>query len=135
MRGYDFQVCAVVCDKKRMPTLKGKHDDFLLETFGAVMEHARDMGLLDAANVKYDEAGSNAFQRQLSSSLLTKVNGTERGKYIKQCEPQGSKGNNLIQLVDMLCGTIARPYNKPHRREQDHQQTIKHRIHSVLKWP
>ncbi len=132
---HDFQVCAVVCDKKRMPTLKEKHDSFLLEAFSAVMEHARDKGLLHAANVKYDEAGGNAFQKKLSSALLTKVNGMDRGKHIKQCEPQGSKGNDLIQLVDMICGAVARPYNKPQRKEGDYLETIKHRMHPVLEWP
>ncbi len=55
---------------------------------------------------------------------------------VKRCEPQSSNGNNLIQLVDMICGAIARPYNKPHKAERDYLETIiKHRITSVLEWP
>lgn len=135
IRNHDFIVVAAVCDKGKLQTLKGNHAEFLLSTFGATMEHARDKGLLDAANIKYDEAGGNAFQRKLSSQLMAKVNGAERGKYIKQCEPQSSTGNNLIQLADMVCGAIARPYNKPQRQSEVYMETIKHRVDSVLQWP
>lgn len=131
----DFRVVAAVCDKRKLQTLKGNHAEFLLSTFGAAMEHARDRGLLDAVNIKYDEAGGNAFQRKLSSQLMAKVNGEEQGRYIKHCEPQSSTGNNLIQLADMVCGAIARPYNKPQRQSESYSEIIKHRIDSVLQWP
>jgi len=135
IRNHDFKVVAAVCDKGKLQTLKGNHAEFLLATFGAAMGHARNKGLLDAVNIKYDEAGGNAFQRKLSSQLMAKVNGVERGRYIKQCEPQSSTGNNLIQLADMVCKAIARPYNKSQRQSQAYQEIIKHRIDSVLQWP
>ena len=134
IKPHDFQVIAAVC-RKRNVHLQGNHAEFLLSAFGAVLEHARDRGLLTAANIKYDEAGGSAFQKKLSSQLLARVNGIEPGKYIKRCEPQSSDGNNLIQLVDMVCGAIARPYNKPDKKEQNHLELIKHRIYSVLEWP
>ena len=135
VRKRDFQVVAAVCDKSKLQSLKGDHAEFLLSTFGAVMEYAKERGLLDAASIKYDEAGGNAFQRKLSSHLLAKVNGTETGKYIKRCDPQSSVGNNLIQLVDMVCGAIARPYNKPQKQSENYLELIKHRVNSVLEWP
>lgn len=132
---HDFQVVAAVCHKRGVQSLQGSHAEFLLSGFGAVLEHARDRGLLAGANIKYDEAGGSAFQKKLSSQLLARVNGAETGKYIKRCEPQASDGNNLIQLVDMICGAIARPYNKPHKKEQNGLELIKHRMNSVLEWP
>ena len=133
IQGYDFTVFAVVCDKSKL-NLRDKHEDFLLAVFGAVLEGARDAGLLQAANLKYDEAGGNAFQKKLASALLAKINGVDSGRFIARCEPQRSKGNNLIQLTDMICGAIARPYNKP-GKGQDYLETIKHRVYSVLQWP
>lgn len=135
IKPHDFQVIAAVCNKRSVQSLQGSHAEFLLSGFGAVMEHARELGLLTGANIKYDEAGGSAFQKKLSSQLLARVNGTEIGRYVKRCEPQSSDGNNLIQLVDMVCGAIARPYNKPHKREQNGLELIKHRINSVLEWP
>lgn len=132
---HDFKVIASVCDKSRTQSLKDNHGGLLLASFRATLEHARDRGLLDACTVKYDEAGSNAFQKKLSSDLLAQVNGSDTGKYIKQCDPQKSTGNNLIQLVDMICGAIARPYNKPERESRDLLKQIKHRVNSVLEWP
>ena len=61
IRNHDFIVVAAVCDKGKLRTLKGNHAEFLLSTFGAAMEHARDRGLIDAANIKYDEAGGECF--------------------------------------------------------------------------
>lgn len=135
VKSYRFQGLSVVCDKSRLLSLKDDHDGFLLSTFGAALEIARDRGLLTAANVKYDEAGGSAFDKKLSSSLMARINGQEAGKYVKMIEPQVSSGNNLIQMVDMVCGAIARPYNKPQRREQDHLKIIKHRMYAVLEWP
>jgi len=136
---YDFQMLALVCDKRKLLSLKDDHDAFLLSTFGAALEHARDAGLLEAANIKYDESGSSSFQKRLSSALMKKVNGADPGKYVKRIDPQGSAGNNLIQLADMLCGAVARPYNKPQRTEKKSQQAtleiIKHRGYTVLEWP
>ncbi len=132
---YDFQVIASVCDKSRTQSLKDNHGGLLLASFRATLEHARDRGLLDACTIKYDEAGNNAFQKKFSSDLLTQINGSDTGRYIKQCDPQKSTGNNLIQLVDMICGAIARPYNKPERESADLLKQIKHRVNSVLEWP
>ena len=132
---HDFKVIASVCDKNRIQSLKDNHAGLLLASFRATLEHARDKGLLDACAIKYDEAGSNAFQKKLSSDLLAQVNGSDTGRYIKQCDPQKSTGNNLIQLVDMVCGAIARPYNKPERESRDLLKLVKHRVNSVLEWP
>ena len=77
---YDFTVFAVVCDKSRLQSMKGRHEDFLLEVFGAALEGARDARLLQAANLKYDEAGGNAFQKKLASALLAKINRLEMGE-------------------------------------------------------
>ncbi len=135
LRGAEFTVFAVVCDKTRLQTLKGKHEELLMTAFGAALEGARDAGLLHATSLKYDEAGGNAFQKKLASGLLAKINGAEPGRYISRCEPQRSKGNALIPLADMVCGAIARPYNKPQRQDGDYRELIKHRVNSVLLWP
>ena len=132
---HDFQVVASVCNKSRIQSLKDNHAGLLLASFAATLEHAREKGLLNACAIKYDEAGNNAFQRKLSSSLLAQVNGQEAGRYVKRCDPQKSTGNNLIQIVDMICGAIARPYNKPERESRDLLKLIKHRVDSVLEWP
>ena len=134
IRGYDFTVLAAVCDKSK---LSGgvKPEEFLLTAFGAVLEGAREAGLLRAASLKYDEAGTRAFGKKFASSLLAKINGPDTGKYVTRLEPQGSRGNDLIQMADMVCGAIARPYNKPQRKELNHLATIKHRVNSVLEWP
>ena len=135
IREYEFTVFAIVCDKSKLQSLKGNHEDFLLAAFGTALEGARNAGLLYATNLKYDETGGNAFQKKLASALLSKINGAANGKYITRCEPQGSENNNLIQLADMVCGAIARPYNNPQRKDRDYLEIIKHRIYSVLKWP
>ena len=135
VRKHDFKVIASVCKKSGIQSLKGNHAGILLASFSTLMEYARDTGLLDSANIKYDEAGNNAFQKKLSSSLLAKVNGPDAGRFIKRCEPQRSAGNNLLQLVDMICGAVARPYNKPARESQDLLKIIKHRVYPVHEWP
>jgi hypothetical protein len=135
VREFDFGVFALVVNKTQLNPFK--HDEFILTSFKVAMEEAQKRGLLDKANVKFDETGGNAFQKKLASALLYHINGNERGKYIQQFIPERSTGSNLIQLADMVCGAVARPHNSPNRKEHKHLKLLKHQINddSVLEWP
>lgn len=135
VKAFEFNVFALIVDKSRLQPFK--HDDFLLHSFGVVMEEAKKRELLNNANLKFDDTGTYAFKKQLASALLAQVNKKESGKFIKQFSPQGSKGSNLIQLADMVCGAIARPYSSSARKKGGYLEIIKHRVpdESVLVWP
>ena len=97
---HDFQVVASVCNKSRIQSLKDNHAGLLLASFGATLEHARDRGLLGACTVKYDEAGSNAFQKKLSSDLLAQVNGSGHRQIHQAVRPAKIYGKQS----DSACG-------------------------------
>ena len=102
---HDFQVIASVCDKSRIQSLKDNHAGLLLASFCATLEHARNKGLLDACTIKYDEAGSNAFQKKLSSDLLAQVNGLDTRQIHQAVRPAKVHGKQSYSACgyDLRC--------------------------------
>ena len=105
-----FTYCALVVDKRKLSgPFFDSHDSFYRSVCEAAFTEA--VPLLHEANVQFDESGSQAFRKSLASHLLRTVNRQEEGfKCIKQIGTQESKGNNLMQLADMICGAVARDY-------------------------
>lgn len=134
VRGYDFKFIALVVDKRKLsgPEVQDRAS-FYKTVCGVAFESARE--LLFEANVKFDESDDKAAKRELASYLRRKVNvpGAAR-EHIKKVGTQGSKGNNLIQLADMICGAVYRSYQSE-GNAGEHRNIIKHREYSVLLWP
>ena len=135
-----FRVFTFIVDKRKWhvaaPSIGSTklREHFLLSAFSEAMKAARDLGVLQSANLKFDESGGNAFQKRFASTVLAAVNGNSYGEYISKLAPQNSKTSTLLQLTDMICGATARQYN-PDRKQEDYLEKIKHRLLPVQYWP
>jgi hypothetical protein len=88
------------------------------------------------ANVQIDESGDVAFKRELASYLKRHMNDPEAVMpCVKKVTCQNSKGNNLIQLADMVCGAIARSYQRDRSAPGSYRIIIAHRLVSICYWP
>ena len=62
------------------------------------------------AKVKIDGSGDRTFRRSFLAYLRRELNESER-KIINQCKLVDSKSNVLIQMADMIAGTMRRSYD------------------------
>lgn len=92
-----------------------------------VFENARPY--LKDAIVVIDGSGSREFKKQFQSYLKKKV-----GSLIKKVKIQSSHSNNLIQLADMIVGTIHRSYGQKEDKKI-YRSIIKPREIKVQVWP
>ena len=103
-----FIARALVVNKSKIYSthLRGDADSFYNFFVQNLIKHDGDI-LVDA-NVKIDGSGDREFRRALQSYLRREGSA---GK-VKKVTFVDSKGDNLIQLADMVCGAIARGYSE-----------------------
>jgi hypothetical protein len=113
IRETEFCVRALVVNKKLItaPFLKQDHDAFYNYFLRKLLE--RDNGILRDAHVKIDGKGERKYREELSKYLNKQL---PDGK-IKKLRFVNSSGDNLIQLVDMITGAIARSYKRKGQKD------------------
>lgn len=102
-------------------------ESFYKYACGLVFENAKPY--LQDAIVVIDGSGSREFKRQLQSYLKRKVGGL-----IRKVKIQSSHSNNLIQLADMIAGSVHRSFS--HKGDKNiYRPMIKAREMKVQVWP
>jgi len=96
-----------------------------------VFENAKPY-LRDAVII-IDGSGSRNFRMQLQRYLKRKVN-QGSGRLIKKIKLQDSVRNNLLQLADIVAGSIARSLGNKGDAKL-YRQVIRHREIYVQVWP
>jgi mannose/fructose-specific phosphotransferase system component IIA len=89
---------------------------------------------IENAVVVFDGSGSRPFKRQLATFLRQLMN-EEQIQRIRKVKMQDSKTNNLIQLVDMICGTVYHAMKNSSGEMSDFRRLIAHRELSAQIWP
>lgn len=127
---FGFVVNKAALYAESLPTTEA----FYTYACGLIFESAKPY--LDDAVVKIDASGGRKFQRQLASYLKTKINTPEApGQRIKSVTAKDSRGSNMLQLADMVCGAIARSYREDKAEAGLFRKMIKHREISVQVLP
>jgi hypothetical protein len=130
---YDFFYFGIVINKAKLtgPGFKVK-ESFYKYTCGLIFENAKPR--LSNATVIIDGSGSKDFRRQLKKYLLKRLKDDSGKCFIKKVKTQDSDRNNLLQLADMVVGSVARSYSgKKDGREC--RKLIGHREIYVQFWP
>jgi|ERR1051326_3364932 hypothetical protein len=131
---YEFFYWGVVIDKDPAK-LTGEgfnyKESFYKYTSGLVFQNAK--AVLSNATVVIDGSGTKEFRFELDRYLRRMVNSPEQ-KLIRKVKVQDSKKNNLLQLADMISGSIYRSYgDKPDA--QAYRKLVSHREMYVQRWP
>jgi hypothetical protein len=87
--------------------------------------------LKDAA-VVIDASGSKDFRNQLAAYLKGHAKDDDGHGLLKSVKTSRSRGNNLIQLADMVSGAVWRSFK---RRDHSNRRLISDRELSVEVWP
>ena len=107
----DFKVRSIVIDKKIIYSeeLKNNKNSFYGYAIKSLLKYSGNSIL--NAKVKIDGSGDRLFRKSFLTYLRQYLNSKNR-TILESCKLVDSKGNILIQLADMIVGSIRRSYDK-----------------------
>lgn len=130
----EFLYFSIVINKRKLTGDGFKYkESFYKYACRLVFENAK--AHLDNATVVIDGSGSKEFRRELGTYLRKQINDRKReSRYIGKVKIQDSRKNNLLQLADMICGSVARSYTEK-SDAKTYRKYISHREIYVQFWP
>lgn len=107
IRPFSFKVRALVVQKEiiRSDQLKNDKNSFYSYFIKMVLQHNKET--IKEARVRIDGSGDRIFRRRFLTYLRKELNSRQR-KVVHNIKMVNSKSNVLIQMADMLAGTIRR---------------------------
>lgn len=129
---YSFRVRAIVIDKKIIKSKKLRTDknSFYSYVIKLVLQNSNDT-ILDA-KIRIDGSGDRFFRKSFLTYLRKQLNSHQK-RIVKNCELIDSKSDELIQMVDMIAGSIRRSYDSSKKDAKDYKRIIKKHIED--EWP
>ena len=108
---FKFRVRCLVIDKAQIHSeeLRNSKNSFYSYIIKTVLKHS-DGSILDA-KIKIDGSGDRIFRRNFLTYLRRELNIGDR-KVMDHCRLVDSQSNVLIQMADMIAGTIRRSYDE-----------------------
>jgi DNA-binding transcriptional ArsR family regulator len=107
INGFDFKIRCLVIDKRIIKSDKLKNDKNSFYSYAIKLLLENSGGSILNAKIRIDGSGDRSFRRRFLTYLRKQLN-TKQKKIMKNCKLVDSKGNTLIQMVDMIAGSIKR---------------------------
>ncbi|PIQ68034.1 MAG: hypothetical protein COV91_06155 [Candidatus Taylorbacteria bacterium CG11_big_fil_rev_8_21_14_0_20_46_11] len=125
---FQFRARCLVVDKQKIHSeeLRNNKNSFYSYIIKMVLKHS-DGSIFDA-KVKVDGSGDRVFRRNFLTYLRKELN-TDEKKIMSHCRLVDSKSNVLIQMADMIAGTIRRSYDTDKKDGVVLKNIIKKHIH------
>lgn len=127
LRPFGFKIRALVVDKGKIRSgqLKNDKQSFYSYFIKMVLQHNR--GSIIDAHVRIDGSGDRIFRKRFLTYLRKELNSKQR-KVIKNVRLVDSKTNVLIQMADMIAGTVRRYKEKEKPDRSEYWDKIKRKI-------
>lgn len=111
VKAENYRIRAIVFDKETIYSthLRDNKECFYNFALRQVLEHNNNT--VKDAKIRLDGRGERLFKRELSTYLRRSLNSQTR-KVMKNLRFRDSKNDVLIQLADMVAGSIRRYYDK-----------------------
>lgn len=124
---YSYRIRAVVVDKTLINSkeLKNSKDSFYNYFIKLILKH--NNGTLSKAKIRLDGSGNRLFRKNLSSYLKKELN-SGKNRIVENLRMVDSHSNILIQMADMVAGSIRRSYEKGKTDQFDYRKIIKNKI-------
>ena len=132
---FDFYYFAVVLEKGRLnipvwnPAFQFK-ESVVKYAAGILFENAKPY--LKEATVVVDASGSKEFGNQLARYLRRRIKDEGGFRFIKKVRTARSYGDNLVQLADMISGTLWKSFT---HQDGSYRRLVLAREVSVEVWP
>ena len=130
---YDFRVRCLVVDKEVIYSkqLRADRNSFYGYIIKTMLKHSNDT-ILDA-KIRIDGSGDRVFRKSFVTYLRKELNNNEK-KILKNCKLIDSKSDVLIQMADMIAGTVHRFYQEDKKDRNDYKNIIKKHIEDEWKF-
>lgn len=111
IKNCNFRIRSIVMDKEKIYSkhLRDLTNDFYGFSLRMVLQH--NGKTIKNAKIRIDGSGERKFRKQLTLYLRKYLNSSSK-KIIKNLRFYDSKQNVLIQLADMIAGSIRRDFEK-----------------------
>jgi hypothetical protein len=124
---FSFRIRCLVVDKRVIYSqqLRSNKNSFYGYIIKTLLKYS-DGTVLDA-KIRIDGSGDRIFRKSFTAYLRKELNNNER-KILKNCKMIDSKSDVLIQMADMIAGSIHRSYQRDKKDGSDYKNIIKKRI-------
>lgn len=124
---YQFSIRTVIVDKRYIKSdlLQNNKSSFYSYFIKTLLKN--NQGSIKNASIRIDGSNDRHFRKEFITYLRRELN-TYQNKVLKDCKLVDSKENTLIQLADMIAGTIHRSYNIEKDDAHIYKQIIKKHI-------
>jgi hypothetical protein len=122
-----FRIRCLVVNKSILysPLLRSDRNSFYGYIIKTMLKYSNDT-IMDA-KIRIDGGGDRIFRRSFVSYLRKELNGNEK-KILHNCKMIDSKSDVLIQLADMVAGSIHRSYQENKNDSKIYKKIIKKQI-------
>jgi len=130
---FDFRIRSLVIDKKiiRSAELKNNKYSFYGYAIKTLLKYSNNSIL--EASIKIDGSGDRAFRKTFLTYLRKELN-SAHVKIVKNCKLVDSRSNMLVQLADMVAGSVRRSYDESKKDHQEYKNVIKKHIEDEWKF-
>jgi len=127
VKKFNFRIRYLVVDKSIIYSseLKDNRDSFYSFFIKETLKHNNDSIL--NAKIRIDGSGDRIFRKSFLSYLRRELNSSQK-KVMKNCRMIDSKTNVLVQMADMIAGSINRYNNKDKSDHKSYKQIIQKHI-------
>jgi hypothetical protein len=124
---YDFRVRSLVIDKTLVRSIELKSNKNSFYAYAIKMVLAYNGGKIECAKIKIDGSGDRVFRKSFLSYLRKNLN-TQEKTVMSSCTLVDSRANVLIQLADMVAGSVRRSYDVGKRDAEVYKKIISKQI-------
>jgi hypothetical protein len=130
IKDSQFRIRAIVFDKNIVYSshLRLDKEDFYNFALRQVLEHNNNT--IKNAKIRLDGRGEKAFRQQLTNYLRMSLN-SQTNKIMKNLRFRNSKTDVLIQMADMVAGSIRRYYDHNTNDWNVYRKIVKNREEDV----
>lgn len=132
IKKFNFRVRCLIVDKAKIYSdeLKNNKNSFYAYFIKEVLKHSNNT-ILDA-KLRLDGSGDRIFRKNFFTYLRRELNSEEK-KIMRNCKMVDSKSNVLVQMADMIAGSLNRAENINKKDRQIYKNIIKNHIEDA--WP
>lgn len=129
---FKFHVRAIVMDKRRIHGAELRHSKESFYRYAIKMVLKYSFGKITGARLKIDGHGDRAFRRELGAYLRRELRGRPgEAPIVSDLKVVDSQENVLIQLADMVAGTLRRFAEKERDDAAVYRELIVKRLENV----
>lgn len=124
---FEFKIRTLEVDKTiiKSPELKSKKESFYSYFIKMLLKH--NQGTINNAKVRIDGSGDRIFRKTFLGYLRKELNQNNK-KVLRNCKLVDSKSDILIQMADMIAGSIHRSLKESKKDSTVYKAIIKKHI-------